>query len=327
MSLFLNDIIVNGGQIKNFVGDNLKRCIAKNCLGHSATFPCEYCFGKGVRCQKIAKNDSRIKKNFLKIKSKLRNLDCGELDISDLENELENTEKKFQKKSFLAWPASTRDSEPRTVEKHLQIIKKLEKGPLTREEAKGVLGPSPLMNIPNFDYIRDTTTEYLHSVCLGVAKRMIILTFNVGETRTRVTKRKLSDPSLFNSLMQDIKSTREFSRRNRELDFAVLKGQEFRNIVLFYFPVVLRCIVEKEAKERKLWLLFVYMIRSCVLPEEEFKNVDLDNIDSACIQFYELYEKLFGACNCSYNTHTVCSHLIEMRYHGPLTLIYLCFLL
>ena len=34
---------------------------------------------------------------------------------------------------------------------------------------------------------------------------------------------------------------------------------------------------------------------------------------------YQIYEKLFGAVNCTYNTHTVFSHITEIRAHGPLT--------
>lgn len=61
------------------------------------------------------------------------------------------------------------------------------------------------------------------------------------------------------------------------------------------------------------------MIRSCILPPKEFRNVSLEDLESACAQFYILYEQLFGEVNCSYNTHVVSCHLVEMRYHGPLT--------
>ena len=62
------------------------------------------------------------------------------------------------------------------------------------------------------------------------------------------------------------------------------------------------------------------MIRSCVLPSAEFQPIDLQDIEEASKQFYTLYEQLFGMNKCSYNTHIVGSHLIEMRVHGPLTL-------
>ena len=75
----------------------------------------------------------------------------------------------------------------------------------------------------------------MHLGCLGVVKRLIELTFNIGESRKRVTKRKLSDANLFNSLMSSVQVAREFSRRCRQLNFGVFKAQEFRNIILFFF--------------------------------------------------------------------------------------------
>ena len=63
---------------------------------------------------------------------------------------------------------------------------------------------------------------------------MIELTFNVGETRKRITNRELSSSEKYNSLMSSIRVPREFSRRIRKLDFAVFKAQEFRNVILFF---------------------------------------------------------------------------------------------
>lgn len=71
---------------------------------------------------------------------------------------------------------------------------------------------------------------------------------------------------------------------------------------------------------KKVWLLFAYMIRGCILPQKEFQQVSLQDLQSYCELFYRLYEKVYGANNCTYNTHIVGSHLIEMRHHGPLTL-------
>ena len=188
------------------------------------------------------------------------------------------------------------------------------------DETKGVLGRSALMNIENerFDMVADSPVEYMHVVCIGVVKRLVELTFNVGEKRTRVTKRKLSSAASFNVFLLETKVPQEFPRRTRELDFAVMKATEFRNIILFHFINVIQCI-EVSAKERTVWLLLAFSIRACILPSKEFQPIPLETIDFACEQFYILYEKLFGCWNCTYSTHVVSSHLIEMRFCGPLT--------
>ena len=147
---------------------------------------------------------------------------------------------------------------------------------------------------------------------------MLELTFAVGENRTRMTNRRLTHPSVFNALIRSLKLFREFSRRVRELDFAVLKAQEMRNIILFLFPIIVQCI-EPEAKERRLWLLLAFMLRSCIVPNAEYENISKPEIENACKQFYQLFEKLFSSKNCSYSVHIIASHLLLIRSQGPFT--------
>ena len=201
----------------------------------------------------------------------------------------------------------------------MEIVTKIESNELlSPQEKKGIKGRSIFLDIPYFHFVRDFPVDYLHGVCLGLIKKLVMLTFDVGVYRVRNTTRKLSKPADFNALMETVKTPRESSRRARDLDFAVFKGAEFRNLSLFYFPFIIQCIEEDE-EEIKLWLYLAYMIRSCVIPGEEFNYVDLHDVEQCCKHFYEIYEKLFGKGNCTYNTHVVCSHLMEMRHNGPLT--------
>ena len=61
------------------------------------------------------------------------------------------------------------------------------------------------------------------------------------------------------------------------------------------------------------------MIRSCLLPNEEFRVIDDAKIVSACEKFYALYEKTYGQNNCTYSIHVVGSHLPQVRQNRPLT--------
>ena len=194
----------------------------------------------------------------------------------------------------LVWPATTMNGEPRTKQEIKRIVEKIERGdPMTKDEKKGIVGKSPFLDIEYFDIVRDIPTEYLHGTCLGVVKRLVSLTSNVGITRPRATKRKLTPPSVFNLLICKVKGTREFSRRVRNLDFSVLKGQEYCNIILFYFPIVILCIDEEYDEERKVWLFLAYMVRACVIPQQEFQNVNLNDIENCGKKIYTLYEKKF----------------------------------
>ena len=235
---------------------------------------------------------------------------------SDLKKEL-----KKNASTHLCWPHSTANGNPRTVENVIEIVNLIENSdhPLERDITKGITGRSLLLNLENFDYVNNVPTEYMHCVCLGVVRRMVELTFKVGQIRPRNTKRKLSDPSKFNRLMILVQVPFEFSRRCRNLDFAVLKATEFRNIIMFFFILVLECIDKEFVVERRLWLQLAFTIRACVLTNEEFHYINENTVSAMSLSFYKNYEKTYGSSNCTYSTHIVGSHIVQIRGNEPLT--------
>ena len=327
---FIKDLIAEEYEVEQFVADNLKRANAREALNHASKNACEYCFSSGMSIELRKQETENLNKQLQKEKEivleKINKLinepstsTSNEIDM--LQEIVANIDQKIKqnriKKSHIIWPFSTMEGEERTHEKVLEIIEKVENNEISREEAKGILGRSPLLLLDNFNIVLDVPTEYLHSVCIGVVKRLIILSFNVGEKRPAKKNRKLSSPETYNKLMANIKVFREFPRRARDLNLSVMKGQEYRNVILFFFPLIIKCLSEKV--EKKIWMLFAYMIRSCILPDEEFACVNETSVTNASKQFYKLYESFFGELNCSYNFHVVASHLMKMRVHGPLT--------
>lgn len=278
----IDDINLNGCKINAAIFDNLKRSVVRCALGHGASYACEYCESKA---------------EFVY----MTGADQG-------------------KRGQLAWPFSTYGGPQRTQEKIIEITEKIRNGEnLSREGAKGFYGTSHLLYQNDFHFINDIPAEYMHSGCIGVVKRLVELTFNVGETRTRVTKRKLSDVAEFNRLIMSAQVTYEFSRRLRHLDFGVFKAQEYRNLVLFFFPFILECIPDEFTKEKKVWLQLAYILRSCVLPNKEFELISKTLIQRTGCSFYKNYESLYGKKNCTYSVHLIASHLLQIRGNQPLT--------
>ena len=327
---FLTDLCSNGCKIDAFVGDNLKRAIARLCKTHASYFPCEYCEAKGTLLnqedEELKEKKETLKEEKESILNRMFNAQelNDEEDIQTLTILLKNVNdaiKSLNRKSNnIVWPASSANGQLRTVEKVIEISDRIEDGEiLSLDEAKGIIGRSLFLDIPYFNVVQDIPPEYLHSGCIGVVKRVVELTFNVGESRPRITSRKLSSVDQFNKLMLLVLVPREYSRRARNLDFSVIKGQEFRNYVLVFFPIIVICIEEGE-EERRLWLVLAYMFRACVLPDNEYAHIDPNVVKQCGKEFYALYEQLFGPHNCSYNTHVVGSHIDIMRIHGPLTL-------
>ena len=185
------------------------------------------------------------------------------------------------------------------------------------KQKKGIKGRSLLLDIENFNFVISIPTEYMHLTSLGVVKRLLELCFSVGESRPRVKKDKLTPPTKFNEAMKNIKFFREFSRRARKLDLSIMKAQELRNVVLFLFTLITECLTDE--REVKLWEMLAFMVRACILPEEEFSYVNKDSIKYCLKHFYIIYEQLFGPQNCTYSIHVLCSHLFQIREAGPLT--------
>ena len=331
LNLAINDINDNDCKIKQFIGDNPKRANAKKCLCFSSWYPCEYCVAKGtkvvtnnVEVSKKKENLEMQKKIVSEKISQISNLPSTREDelekLKNLERELTEAHKKIKaKKSNIVWPKTSANAPARTRDDTFETIQCIENGqPLSIDEAKGVSGRSLLFDLPYFDFVEDVPVDYLHTGCLGVTKRCVELCFKVGDNRPRITKRPLTSPLTFNRLISQIKVVREFNRRVRDLDFAVYKGQEFRNLSLFMFPLIVNCF-EDDAKEKDMWLYLAYMMRAGVAPTEEFAAISTDVVQFCCTNFYSIYQALFGVKNCTYNTHVFPSHLLKMRADGPLT--------
>ena len=331
-SLVLNSVEIYNLIIQTLIGDNPKRSFFRYSSQHSATNGYEYCFESGVPFKQTIEFDSgKFVKNLQKQKQKISEQISGlnEIDdyaqietlksvIKDLD-EAEKIGKKIRQSSHIVWPANTMYGEPRTKEKILDIVQKIESGEeMSANEKKGIKGRSLMLNLDYFDYVLSIPTEYMHLISLGVVKRLLELTFSVGECRFRNTKRPLTSPDHFNKLIENTKVVRECSRRGRNLDLSVMKAQELRNVVILFFPLITQCL-EKNDKEIKLWEMLAFMVRACILPQEEFAAVNLNSIKYCQKSFYQLYQQLFGERNCTYSIHVMCCHLLKMRSQGPLT--------
>lgn len=122
--------------------DNPKRSVAKDTKSHSSTHPCEYC-------------------------------ECGAVTYKD------NT----MSKKKLTWPPSTMNGRPRTITAIRRIVASIEaeEENLSKDYLKGIKGRSVLLDQPNFDFIHDIPTEYMHIVCIGNVKKLIEFTYKTGK--------------------------------------------------------------------------------------------------------------------------------------------------
>ena len=66
--------------------------------------------------------------------------------------------------------------------------------------------------------------------------------------------------------------------------------------------------------------MYVFLYRALDMPDERFQDIDADvNLDSFAKKLHKRYCDTFGTENSTYNTHIMCSHLVEQRKrNGPL---------
>ena len=334
----LQDINDNNVSLDCAVLDKPKRSTFLCLKGACAKYPCEYCESSAVLFDVNTKSNSEIEKRYninkRKLLQQLSRLEDNQENPSDdeevinLRERLVNLEQEKMKdlkkgRKQLTWPSSTMFGRLRTLDNIREIANAIEDDPdivkTDPDYCKGIKGKSLLLDQPFFNLIKDVAAEYMHLVCLGVVRRNLELTFKVGENRERLTKRKLSLPQTFNDKIKSIQLVREFGRRCRNMDLGVMKAAEMRNCILFFFPVIIDCIEDEFPNEKRIWLHLAFMIRACVLSNDEFHIVNVDDVKSASTKFYKLFEKSYGQKNCTYSIHVVGSHVLEVRGNRPLT--------
>lgn len=121
---------------------------------------------------------------------------------------------------------------------------------------------SELVNIPNIDIVQHFSLDYMHLVCLGVVRKILLLWKGSGDIgRGNVNTQKLPTnvikiiSSRLKLLKKDIPS--DFSRKPRGLDeLARWKATEFRQFLLYTGIIVLHSITPKNIYNN----FYIYML-------------------------------------------------------------------
>ena len=138
--------------LQALIGDNPKRSFFRNSLQFSAKNGCEYCFESGVPFKQTVEFDSAAFVKNIENKKKVINERITGLNEADNKEEIDSLKsilkdldeaakigKKQRISSHIVWPAYTFNGEPRTKEKILEIVEKIESGEdMTSSEKKAL---------------------------------------------------------------------------------------------------------------------------------------------------------------------------------------------
>jgi hypothetical protein len=217
----------------------------------------------------------------------------------------------------VCFPPSDDPAEPRTNDRFREQVLAWQCDPSARRDARqhmGIRNISPFLQLDEFDIIEGIMPEMLHLLSLGVIKKTLMLAFEVGQ-KGYMSSRARRMKNTFNKELEKVRVPSEFSRRTRGLDFGSMKGEEYRNIIFFFFPLLIDLLTPEL---RQVTLLLVYCVRAFAMPDNEYALISEDVLAAVMDDFQKSFVSTFQPGACSYNFH-VMSHLPRIRERGPIT--------
>lgn len=176
------------------------------------------------------------------------------------------------------------------------------------------IGFSILNNVPKFLPLTNTPIDYMHLICLGVVKK-IILFWMKGPFSVRLNTRSINKISHMLILFRNT-TPNNFVRRPRSIkDVKQWKTIEFRNFLLYTGPIVLRYILKED-----IYIYFLTLHAAItILIRPNLCQKELINFAEALIDhFVASFEILYGKQYVSHNVHNLLHICSDIRTYGPL---------
>lgn len=177
--------------------------------------------------------------------------------------------------------------------------------------------------------------DYMHLVCLGVMKRLLMLwrgaKRNVGSSKRRPRKTKktnkaakdrvhrLSDDDIetINTRIEEGRKMfpMEFQRKGQSLnDLEDWKAVEFRHFLLYSGPVILKDVLEPRKYDN--FLIFHATIR--ILSSPSLKPQEINFAEKWLRYFVDQFGVIYGEHQLVYNVHSLMHLANDCRFQGPL---------
>lgn len=163
------------------------------------------------------------------------------------------------------------------------------------------VGDCSLQEIPNLNMISAFPLDYMHLLCLGVMKKLILTLWISGRPPFKLSSNqinKISDLLLAQSGNIPI----EFCRKPRSLsEVKRWKATEFRQFLLYTGPIVLKSVLDQNK-----YLNFLSLhVATRILCSNLITSDHLKYAHSLLIYFVELFSVLYGKENISHNIHNL----------------------
>ncbi|KAF0706952.1 Uncharacterized protein FWK35_00039209 [Aphis craccivora] len=172
---------------------------------------------------------------------------------------------------------------------------------------------SILSELPNTDIVSIFSLDYMHLVCLGVMKKLLILWMSKGPLSVRIRAAAIHELSKYLlNLNQYIPS--DFVRKARELsDVSRWKATEFRSFLLYFGPIVLKNILNE-----KCYVHFMALSISMTILLSPDRRELLEYANKLLDYFVKQFEIIYGVEFSSHNVHGLIHLCDAYQKFGPL---------
>ncbi len=264
------------------IGDGKERKFVKGLISTNASFGCDYCYARG------------------------RHLPWDE------------------KRNRMSFPPRDAPAQPRTEMDcrrcmHRQNERFIIGG--ARDDFKwrrmrGIICYSPLLDVGEFDVIKDGPPDSMHLIALGLGKDISLGILGLNKENAESIQRLHA----FNRFVEKIKLPTELGRRTRAY-CSNYKACEWRFVCKFCFPWIADSDLCPDEVDKEILLTFSFLYRALDLNETDFARLQDRGVEIAEVlgRLQDLYEQRFGAEEFTYNEHIYFGHIIQARMnHGPL---------
>jgi len=161
---------------------------------------------------------------------------------------------------------------------------------------------SILTEVPEIDMVNDFSLDYMHLVCLGVMKKMLLLwlgVFKKSSVLVRLPNKNVNKITNHLLSMNPFIPT-DFSRKSRALnEVSRWKATEFRLFLLYTGPIVLKNVLGYDCYFNFLCLHISFRILLSPNSSEKLVNFSQKLLE----HFVEKFDELYGAQYVSHNVH------------------------
>lgn len=176
---------------------------------------------------------------------------------------------------------------------------------------------SLITEIPNIDIVNDFPLDYMHLVCLGVAKKLILLW--LGHMKNSPLSVRLQNIKIqtISSHLLSLKPnmTYDFSRTPRSLtEILRWKATEYRLFLLYTGPVVLKNILSDVCYSHFICLHTCFRI--LLTPNVDIKLINFT--ERLLTYFVDKFGEIYGKQFMSHNIHGLLHIVDDYRKYGSL---------